>query len=70
MGRDDSYGQTWECEAECDKETGAAIRVVLETGEAWWFPRSVVCDESEVKDLGDEGTLVVQRWFAEKEGLA
>lgn len=38
-----------------------------------WVPKSVIDDNSEVYSLksGQEpGTLVVQTWFAEKEGLA
>jgi len=37
-----------------------------------WVPKSVIDDESEVfsaKEDENSGTLVVQRWFAEKEGL-
>lgn len=33
-----------------------------------WLPKSVVHDDSEVFDDGGEGELVVQRWFARKEG--
>ena len=70
MGRDESYGQTWECDAECDKETRNALHVVLETGEAYWVPKSVVADESEVYEEGHEGRLVVKLWWAERNDLA
>ena len=33
-----------------------------------WIP-SVVHEDSEVSSEGDTGTIVLQRWFAEKEGL-
>lgn len=38
-------------------------------GREVWVPRSLIGDDSEVADAGDEGTLVVATWFAEKEGL-
>lgn len=40
--------------------------------EAWelWVPQSVVTDDSDCRELGDDGTLVVQEWFAIREGLA
>lgn len=37
-------------------------------GKTFWVPQSVVHDDSEVYKEGDEGKLVVQLWFAEKEG--
>ena len=41
----------------------------LATGEAW-IPRSVIHDDSEVFDAFNNarGKLVVQRWFARREG--
>ena len=50
------------------KNTGKALLVVLDDGEgkSVWVPCSVVDESSEVNDAGDEGTLVVQKWFAEK----
>jgi len=36
-----------------------------------WVPKSVVHDDSEVFDMeNDEGTVVVKRWWAEKNGHA
>jgi hypothetical protein len=70
MGLDETYGQTWSCEAVCDKETQAALHVILETGEVYWVPKSVVDDDSEVYEDGHEGILVLKYWWAEKEGLA
>jgi hypothetical protein len=51
------------------KNTGKALLVVLDEGEGdeVWVPCSVVDETSEVNDAGDEGTLVVQSWFAKKE---
>ena len=34
-----------------------------------WIPKSVVHEDSEVSSEGDTGTIALQRWFAEKEGL-
>ena len=50
------------------KETDLALLVDLGTDEHW-FPKSVIDDDSEVWQEGDEGDLVVKEWFALKEGL-
>jgi hypothetical protein len=34
-----------------------------------WIPKSVMHEDSEVLSEGDTGTIVIMRWFAEKEGL-
>jgi hypothetical protein len=34
-----------------------------------WIPKSVVHEDSEVQSEGDTGTIVIIRWFAEKQGL-
>jgi hypothetical protein len=34
-----------------------------------WVPKSVIHDDSEIMDVGDEGSLVLATWFVEKEGL-
>ena len=34
-----------------------------------WIPKSVVHEDSEVSSEGDTGTIVIMRWFGEKEGL-
>jgi len=54
---------------ECIRETDRALLVRLEDGDEHWIPKSVIHDDSEVYELGGEGTLVVQGWFARKEGL-
>jgi hypothetical protein len=33
-----------------------------------WIPKSVVHEDSEVQSEGDTGTILIMRWFAEKEG--
>lgn len=54
-------------------ETPHAI-LVVSTTEDWsehWIPKSVIDDDSEVKNMKHAtGTLIVARWFAEKEGMA
>lgn len=52
------------------RETDDALLVVIE-GEETWVPKSVVHDDSEVFDDGDnsEGTLVLYEWWAEQKGL-
>ena len=54
----------------CIRESAKAILCVGPTGKERWIPSSVVHDDSEVYRLNDKGTLVVKRWWAEREGLA
>lgn len=54
-------------DVECIRQTDKAILVLID-GEEKWIPQSVIHDDSEVWKKGDEGELVVQGWFAEKEG--
>lgn len=49
-------------------ETVLALKVEVD-GESVWVPKSVVDDDSEVYMKGNEGILVVQEWWAEREGL-
>jgi hypothetical protein len=50
--------------------TGLALRVILDSdGKAYWIPISVIHDDSEAFDVGHEGDLIVNEWYAEKEGL-
>ena len=53
--------------AECIRETDKALLVNSEYGELW-IPKSQIHDDSEVYEDGDDGELVVNLWFAEKEG--
>jgi hypothetical protein len=50
------------------KETSLALLCLID-GKEHWLPKSVIHEDSEVSAEGDEGTLVVPEWFAEKEGL-
>jgi hypothetical protein len=61
-------------DAEVISETDEAILVYMadedpDFDEPHWIPRKCMDDASELKNVGDKGTLVVFRWFAEKEGL-
>jgi hypothetical protein len=49
-------------------ETELALLCIIDDKQQW-IPKSVVHEESEVSADGDTGTIVLMRWFAEKEGL-
>ena len=51
----------------CKVETEKAILCIIE-GDEIWIPKSQVHDDSEVYKKGDEGKLVVTKWFATKQG--
>lgn len=53
-----------------ENETAKALLVRIES-KSYWLPKSAIHDDSEVFDGLDnsEGKLVVQQWWAEKEGL-
>jgi hypothetical protein len=55
--------------ATCIGETAKALKVEHSSGEELWVPKSVICEASDVKELGDYGTLVIPQWFAKKENL-
>lgn len=67
MKNDDETFEVDDCEA--IHETEKAVLIKLDD-EEWWVPRSVICEDSEVANSGDEGTLTIKRWWAEKQGLA
>ena len=51
------------------RSTAKALLVdIPEAGEEVWTPRSQIESWSEVRGKGDEGSLVVTDWFAEKVG--
>jgi hypothetical protein len=57
-------------EAEAKRTTDKAVLVwLLDDGEEIWVPKSVIHEDSEVHDTGDAGDLIVQRWWAEANGL-
>lgn len=71
MPRDDDDGTSLG-EGEVIQSTDLALRVSLETGDTIWIPIKCIHDNSEVYDAGENSTgdVVVQTWWAEKEGLA
>jgi len=56
--------------ATCIRETEKAILVAFkeEEEEPEWIPKSQVHDDSTVYKKGDEGVLIVTRWFAKQKG--
>lgn len=61
--------QTIELEdATIEAETDLALLCNIDD-KKHWIPKSVVQEDSEVLSEGDSGTIVLMRWFAEKEGL-
>ena len=51
-----------------EAETDLALLCTIDDKKRW-IPKSVVHEDSEVSGDGDTGTIVIMRWFAEKEGL-
>ena len=51
-----------------EAETGLALLCIIDDKQIW-IPKSVVHEDSEVSGEGDTGTIVVMRWFVEKQGL-
>lgn len=53
--------------------TSAAIMVTDDAGDAYWVPRSQICDESDIdedSEAGDEGILILPEWLAIEKGMA
>jgi hypothetical protein len=56
-------------DARVEHETADAILVEAdEFDEPVWIPKSCIDDDSEVYEDGTEGTLIVKKWFAKKNG--
>ena len=58
-------------DCKCLHDSGKALLVTVpDLDEDVWIPQSQIHDDSEVFDAEENsvGTLVVKRWFAEKEG--
>ena len=51
-----------------ETETDLALLCIID-GRQRWIPKSVLHEDSEISCAGDSGTIVLMRWFAEKEGL-
>lgn len=59
---------SYHCDVKCIGETDRALQILDDEGESFWIPKSVVHEDSEVFEEDDVGTLVVKKWFAEREG--
>lgn len=53
----------------CDKATRDALFIRLPNGQAFWAPRSVVQQDGDVLEEGDEGTVSLAAWWVEKEDV-
>ena len=51
------------------RQTEKALLVEMPDGDRYWIPQKIIDDDSEVWREGQEGTLVLAAWWAEKEGL-
>lgn len=56
-------------DVKCVGETTLAIQCQFPSGRLIWVPKSQVGEESEVYEEGGVGTLVIKKWFAEKEHI-
>lgn len=66
MGQDDKV----ELEVvEVKKDSGMALLCEFDTGDEAWIPKSQIDDDSDVWEEGQEGTLVIPLWLAEKKSL-
>lgn len=55
-------------DVKCLRDTEKALLCRTDAGDEVWVPKSVVDENnSEVSDVGDEGVLVLEEWFAKKE---
>lgn len=52
----------------CVRQTPKAILVAIK-GKEHWIPQSQIDEDSEVYKDGDQGTLIIKSWLAEKLGL-
>ncbi len=50
------------------KETEKAILCLIE-GEEYWVAKSLIHEDSQVTEMGDDGILIVPRWWAKKNSL-
>jgi hypothetical protein len=57
-------------DAECIRETEKALLIKAEHFQkpAFWVPKSVITEDSEITGYLDTGLLCVTEWFAEKAG--
>ena len=68
MEKNEEYYTVKECTVK--RETDKAILVdseELNEGPTW-IPISQIANDSEVKEMGDDGDLIVSSWFASQKG--
>lgn len=53
----------------CLKTTNQAVLVIGIKPKPMWIPKSCLGKASELENEGDTGLVVVNHWFAKKEGL-
>lgn len=58
--------EVYDCEVIAE---GAKAILVNINGEETWIANSQIDDRSEVYELGDVGTLLINPWLAKKKGL-
>ena len=51
------------------RETEKAILVECDLASDLWIPKSQIHDDSEIWEVGEYGTLLVNQWWADKEGF-
>jgi hypothetical protein len=60
-------------DVKCRVETDSAILCDFDSDDVFsapiWVPKSIVHDDSEVYKKDTDGTLIIARWWADKEGL-
>lgn len=49
-----------------EADSGKAILVRFKDGKEKWVPKSQITDESEIAQVGEQGTLVITEWLAGK----
>lgn len=52
------------------RETSRAVLVLFRDGVERWIPQSVIHDDSQAWKVGQDGAIVVKRWWAESEALS
>ena len=66
MSRSTEVVEFENCFAETDTAKALLVRI---NGTPYWVPKSAIHEDSEVYEMNTSGRLIVQQWWAEKEGL-
>jgi hypothetical protein len=51
------------------RETEKAILCDVGKDKPAWIPKSMIDDDSEIREVGESGEITISEWFARKEGL-